>query len=245
MTANDGDEGAPSRRAVLRAAVAVSGTSALAGCSVDVGGLVGGGEGDDTADPTIDEPTEETPSPTASSTDETPSPTASPTATPFPDPDFSQDCLPLDPESVEIEEAGDGYRIVAGESILLAFDEFDNAKQSRDIIKSYGLTEFCFVGRPDPPMSYWLVDGAPPYNDPDGGVENEDCIPFDGGNLQIEETSGGNWRLIAGDSILLQFPNRSMAQRGLDIIQFYGFEYLCFVGRPDPPMTYWLAEPEG
>lgn len=38
------------------------------------------------------------------------------------------------------------------------FDEFENAKAARDVIEFYGLTQYCFVGRPNPPEQYWLAD---------------------------------------------------------------------------------------
>lgn len=122
------------RRTVLRAAVASPFAVGLAGClSVSSDG----GDEDDVPVST---------------------PTATPTPTDYPTPAFDQDCIGHDPDAIEIEEHSGGYRIVEGGHILLAFDAFENAKKARDVIKHYGFTQHCFVGRPDPPMRYWLAD---------------------------------------------------------------------------------------
>jgi hypothetical protein len=215
-------DGGPTRRAVLRATVATSAAVGLAGCSVESG--EDPENGDD--EPTPDEDT----------------PTASPTPTPFPTPSFDQDCLGLDPDAIEVEEDGSGgFRIVEGKSILLAFDSFDNAKRARDVIQHYGFTQHCFVGRPDPPMTYWLVDGAPPVRD-EGGLESEDCLGLDPDAIEVEEDGSGGYRIVEDNSILLAFDELGNANRARDVIQHYGFTQHCFVGRPNPPMTYWLVD---
>ncbi|MDZ7779787.1 MAG: hypothetical protein U5R14_07610 [Gemmatimonadota bacterium] len=155
---------------------------------------------------------------------------------PFSDP-LDEDCLDLDPENVEIEEFGERWRIVDGDSALLLFDEFEAAQDGRDIIQSYGFTEHCFVNRPDAPMKYWLIDGTPPTASDDASLD-KDCLDRDPENVEIEEF-GEQWRLVDGESALLVFDELEAAQAGRDIIQFYGFTRQCFVDRPDPPMEYW------
>jgi hypothetical protein len=215
------DDG-PTRRAVLRATVATSAAVGLAGCSADP--EEDPDAGDD--EPTPDEDT----------------PTASPTPTPFPTPSFDQDCLGLDPGAIEVEEDDSGgYRIVEGNSILLAFDELGNANRTRDVIQHYGFTQQCFVGRPDPPMAYWLVDGAPPVRD-GGGLDSEDCLELDPDAIEVSEDGSGGYRIVEGSSILLAFDELGNANRTRDVIQHFGFTQQCFVGRPDPPMTYWLVD---
>jgi hypothetical protein len=215
------DDG-PTRRAVLRATVATSAAVGLAGCSINLG--TDPDDGND--EPTPDEDT----------------PTESRTPTAFRTPSFDQDCLDHDLDAIEVEEDGSGgYRIVDGDSILLAFDTFDNAKRARDVIQHYGFTQHCFVGRPDPSMSYWLLDGAPPVRD-DGGMASEDCIELDPGAIEIQENGSGGYQIVKRDSILLGFDTYENAKRAHDAIQHYGFTQYCFVGRPDPPMTYWLVD---
>ena len=71
----------------------------------------------------------------------------------------NEDCIPLDPQNVGVERFGnDDWRVVDGNSILLAFDNSQNAEKALETIRSYGFTQQCFVGRPDPGMSYWLTE---------------------------------------------------------------------------------------
>ncbi|PSP40402.1 hypothetical protein BRC68_17935 [Halobacteriales archaeon QH_6_64_20] len=71
----------------------------------------------------------------------------------------NEDCIPLDPQNVGVERFGnDDWRVVDGNSILLAFDNSQNAEKALETIRSYGFTQQCFVGRPDPGMSYWLAE---------------------------------------------------------------------------------------
>ncbi len=149
-----------------------------------------------------------------------------------------EDCRPLDPDNIEIEESGDQWRLVDGDNWLLLFDELENAKKARDIIQFYGFTQWCFVGRPDPPFDYWLVNQAPPEKTDDVPF-TEDCTGLDPDNIEIEE-SGDQWQLVDGDNWLLLFDEFENAKKARDTIQFYGFTQRCYVGRPDPPFGYWL-----
>jgi hypothetical protein len=42
------------------------------------------------------------------------------------------------------------------------------AMQSLNVIKHYGMNIQCFVGRPNPPMEFYLVDGESPEGAMDG-----------------------------------------------------------------------------
>lgn len=142
----DEADGGPTRRSVLRATTAMTAAVGLAGCTSDLDDRSdGSGNGGETGTVTTG----------------TDSPTESPTPTDDPTSAFEQDCLSLDPGAVEIEEfQNDQYRIVEESSVLLLFEEFENAKRARDVIQHYGFAHQCFVGRPDPPMQYWLSDAG-------------------------------------------------------------------------------------
>ena len=115
-----------------------------------------------------------------------------------------------------------------------------NAQRVLDIINHYKLKSMCFVGRPTcgdlQPMMYWLDDnGAAPQ----GQVPGEDCIEFDPANLSVTEI-GGRWKVVEGAHWLLDFgPGHGNAVAALHFIRKYGFNCICFVGRPHPPMTYF------
>ncbi|ARS89573.1 hypothetical protein [Natrarchaeobaculum aegyptiacum] len=156
-----------------------------------------------------------------------------------PEPTFSEDCINVDPTNLSIDSISGGrWRIRSGRSALLIFDEKENAERAKTIIEHYGFTSYCFVGRPDPPMTYWLVDGSAPSASDSPGF-SEDCINVDPTNLSIDSISGGRWRIRSGSSALLIFDEKENAETAKAIIEHYGFTSYCFVGRPDPPMTYW------
>lgn len=154
-------------------------------------------------------------------------------------PPFSDDCLSHNPGDLEIEEFGEDWRIIdENENILLVFEELENAQKAVDIIQFYGFTQQCYVTRPNAPLKYWLISGAPPQTSEEVPF-GEDCLSHNLGDLEIEEF-GDNWRIVDGESALLLFEEFDVAQKALDVIQFYEFKQRCYVGRPDPGMMYWL-----
>jgi hypothetical protein len=109
------------------------------------------------------------------------------------------------------------------------------AQRAVEIINHYQLAELCFVGRPRcgdvSPMMYWLTDAG---GAPSGNLPGEDCLPFEGSNLAVVEI-GGRWKVVEGTHWLLDFgPGEGNAVAALHVIRKYGFDQICFVGRPDP-----------
>ena len=151
---------------------------------------------------------------------------------------FPQDCIGLDPDNVSIEQSGTDFLVVDGSNSLMIFPELSEAQDARDLIQHYGLDEVCYVGRPDPGMTYWLNDNGPMIAD-SGSPVDEDCITVDPLNVSIDQ-SGSDYRVLDGSSILMAFPELSEAQDAVELIEFYEFTNMCFVGRPDPGMQYWL-----
>jgi len=119
---------------------------------------------------------------------------------------------------------------------MLAFgDKQDEAELSVRIIQFYKFDEQCFVGRPEASLEYWKVKG----NAPSGAMPGEDCISFNPDNIVVENV-GGSWKITEpGHSILDFGNNESEARTSLKIIMCNGFTNMCFVGRPDPSMTYF------
>lgn len=70
----------------------------------------------------------------------------------------------------------------------------------------------------------------------------EDCIPFNPANVSIAPYGDkGQYRVIEGNSAMLLCPNKAEAERIVEIIKHYKLSQQCFVGRPDPSFSYWLA----
>lgn len=69
----------------------------------------------------------------------------------------------------------------------------------------------------------------------------DDCIVIHPGNLQVAEIAG-RWTVIDGSQSLLDFgASQANAQRARDVVTHYGFDRMCFVGRPHAPMMYFTA----
>jgi hypothetical protein len=69
----------------------------------------------------------------------------------------------------------------------------------------------------------------------------EDCISFNPRNLKVLG-SGKSYKIMDGRSSLFAFPNKSEADKALEIIRRYGINKTCYVGRPDPSFQYLLKD---
>ena len=69
----------------------------------------------------------------------------------------------------------------------------------------------------------------------------EDCISFDPERIELKNISG-RWKIVEGSMWLLDFGNNMcQALQAYRIIRHYGLNRQCFVGRPNAPFHYWLA----
>ncbi len=147
---------------------------------------------------------------------------------------LTEDCLAFNPNRVQVQRRGSRWILMDGASSMKAFDVQNEAMRAREIIRFYDLNQHCFVGRPDPSLEYWLVKASAPS----GALSNEDCIGFNAANLRLSQ-EGGRWLMADGNNRLYMFPNRQEAEQALAVIRKYGFSRTCYVGRPDPSMTYF------
>lgn len=69
----------------------------------------------------------------------------------------------------------------------------------------------------------------------------EDIINFSNQNVKVVQVNN-RWKITANNSWLLDFAgNKNEAMKALRIIKFYKLNQMCFVGRPDPSMRYFLS----
>lgn len=69
----------------------------------------------------------------------------------------------------------------------------------------------------------------------------EDCIGFNPDKIEVKEISG-SWKIVEGNHWIMDFGAKAdEANKAFKIIKKYGFNNICFVGRPDPSMTYFIA----
>lgn len=72
----------------------------------------------------------------------------------------------------------------------------------------------------------------------------EDCIGFNPDKIEVKKI-GNRWKIVEGDHWITDFGNKGdEANNALKIIKKYGFNRICFVGRPDPSMTYFTTKRE-
>ncbi len=66
-----------------------------------------------------------------------------------------EDCVPFNPAAISVQQIKGDWKIVEGSSWLFSFGPNKaEADQTLAIIKKYGFTRSCFVGRPGPSFTY-------------------------------------------------------------------------------------------
>lgn len=130
------------------------------------------------------------------------------------------------------------WTIVDGDHRLFYFGRSRaEGQEALDIIRQFAFTNTCYIGRPDASMQYLRTGNTVPG----GSHGSSDCLNFNRANIRIEPAGGGEWRLTDGVSSMLIFPNEAEAQQAVDVINKYGLNRHCFVGRPDASFTFWLS----
>jgi hypothetical protein len=137
--------------------------------------------------------------------------------------------------SLKVIQAGGRWKVEVDGMWLLDFANQAEAEQALGVIQHYRFNMQCFVGRPHPSMEFYLVDGQAPQE----SMPGEDCVAFDPDNLEVIQVAG-SWKVVEGDHWLLDFgAAQNEARQSLSYILRYGFRFICFVGRPDPSLTYF------
>jgi 2-haloacid dehalogenase len=78
--------------------------------------------------------------------------------------------------------------------------------------------------------------GAEPVDDP------ADCVDIAPHSVEVRQVAG-RWKVVDGSQWLLDFgSNESDAIRAKAVIEYYGFDHQCFVGRPNAPMMYFTVQ---
>jgi phosphohistidine phosphatase SixA len=69
----------------------------------------------------------------------------------------------------------------------------------------------------------------------------EDCLAFNLNNIRVERIQN-RWKIVDGNHWILDFDQEEgEARQSFNLIQKYRFDHICFVGRPNPSMTYFTA----
>ncbi len=142
---------------------------------------------------------------------------------------LKEDCVSFNPNTISIKN----NRIVDGSHSMMSFPNYEEAKKAYNMIKHYGLNQYCFVGRPDPSFTYLLKNGKSPVNT----MEGEDCLGFMPSKLYLKK-EGSQYLMTDGRSRMFMFPNKAEAEATLAVIKKHGFTKTCYIGRPQASLQY-------
>jgi hypothetical protein len=150
--------------------------------------------------------------------------------------DLCEDCIHFDYHQARIAYVRGRWKIAVGSMWLLDFGVNQSAAiKAWRIINHYKLNSQCFVGRPNASMEYYLTDGKSPV----GPFSGEDSIGFNPSAVTVKKIQG-RWKIVEGDHWILDFDQKEQeALKAFRVIQKYGFNRICFVGRPNAEMIYF------
>jgi len=147
---------------------------------------------------------------------------------------LKEDCVSINLASSEVKQVGGNWKIVEGQNALMDFGQSkDQAEKTLSILKHYNANRVCYVGRPNPPVTYILTAKGAPM----GKMTGEDCMMFTIKNLKISQM-GGMWHIMDGKTSLFAFRDEAQAKQAHEIIKKHKFTESCFVGRPNPTFSY-------
>lgn len=66
-----------------------------------------------------------------------------------------EDCIGFNAGAVEVRADGNRWLMTDGRSRMVMFNDAEEAFLSLFLVRYYGFTHQCFVGRPNPPLRYW------------------------------------------------------------------------------------------
>jgi len=153
---------------------------------------------------------------------------------------LGEDCVGMDYRNIQVKMINGRWKIVEGSRYHIDFGgKLLSAIKAYNIIRHYKFTSHCFVGRPKASMEYFLSDGKAPV----GPFPGEDSIGFNPSAIMVKKISsrwGTKWIIVEGEQQIMDFKSsEEEALKAFAIIQKYGFNRICFVGRPNSPMTYF------
>ncbi|MCB0631250.1 MAG: hypothetical protein R2824_01835 [Saprospiraceae bacterium] len=133
------------------------------------------------------------------------------------------------------------YILLPNNRVFMQHKSVQDAQTALKLIQHYKMDTHCVLpGYGKYNLEYFLSIGQAP-----AGSSNlkEDIIKFDPNKLQVVNKQN-NWYILEGASHSMLFfgPNKHAAYEALEIIKVYGFTEHGFVGRPNPPMSYWKRQ---
>ncbi len=149
---------------------------------------------------------------------------------------MAEDCIGFEYRRARVQNINNSWKITVGTMWLKDFGpKRDEAEKALKILKHYRMNKQCFVGRPNPSMEYYLTNNHGPM----GAMAGEDCVSFNPAKITVSRISN-SWKIVEGSHWIMDFgAKENEARKAFEILRHYGFTHSCFVGRPQPSMTYF------
>lgn len=145
-----------------------------------------------------------------------------------------QDCVGINPSQLRVEKVNNSWKVTDGRSWIKSVPTRAEAEKMLGVMKYYGLTQQCFVGRPNPPLEYYLVNGKAPA----GSMRGEDCLLINPMACEVRRISN-RWIIVEGNHYIISFTDYEEARMSLSIMRRHQIKYICYVNRPGAIMTYF------
>lgn len=154
-------------------------------------------------------------------------------------PVFAQqdDCLKFNVNYLTVVEEAGSFGVADNENRVIDMGgSRSEARVALLVMQHYRMNEICHVGGRRSSMMYFLTNGGTP----NGQMAGDDCIRFNNSRARVLERNSG-WVLTDGSDPLIGLgPNPAGAEQALAAIRQFNFNEICFIGRPDPSMVYFL-----
>ncbi len=141
-------------------------------------------------------------------------------------------CDPLGPP-FRIRLQGGVWTLTSGSNVSIAFDAPEQAGFARFLMEAYRPNQICSFGDGDRTFTFLTRNGQLPA----GAQPGEDCLGFDWRQVRAVEEGGGGL-VTDGRSRMAVLPTYEEAEAVVGLIQQQRAAAQCFVGRPDPGLTY-------
>ena len=148
--------------------------------------------------------------------------------------DGDRNCVPIRRSLIKLRREGKEWRLNDDNLSLFDFGvNRGNAEFTLSLLKKYGVTHLCYVGRKGHSLSYLLANGKAPL----GAIKGEKCTPLNPDKVRLAETKAG-YALTSGETLIRAIADKKEAETALDVIRKYGFTNACTVGNDPPSLEY-------
>ncbi|GBD35431.1 hypothetical protein HRbin36_00543 [bacterium HR36] len=145
----------------------------------------------------------------------------------------------FDPLQVQLRQDNGRWLLVVGNEVLKSFAHRDtDAMFALNVIRFYRLTERWTLGEGDAAIEFWFSFGQPPR----GRIPGQQTIPISPDKLHVRPIGQDYW-VTDGTYRYFRFRRLQDAEQAVHIIRQFRFTQVGVIGRPQPIMIYFLADP--